>query len=165
MSDAKQIPILNPSDVSMRPRWRPFRMWAGACAPTEIYVWADGVESAFAALVEYLDDNAPGCLVSHEKFRELCDETARERGFEDFDSAIQHFGGLPEAWENKAFRALVEHAERDLTTIGHTSLTTGSHIPSHEWGGDEISGDEYVEVHVRSLEEDEAAHTNTKSRR
>ncbi len=115
-----------------------FKMWAGSgYEPTQVYVWADSFEDAFEVLVEWLDENAPGCLVSHEEARGALAEYVAEHGCDDKDG----FGDDGELCEQ------VEQAN-DWTVIGHTTLSTGSHIRSDEWGGDEveIDSDEYNTV-------------------
>jgi hypothetical protein len=107
-----------------------FQFSFGAYGWTKVRVWAgrDCVEEAFEAAVEWLDDNAPGHLVSHEEFAQLCLEAAEELGVE-FDPS--------EDYETN--EAVFQAAEADLTIIGHTSLKHGSHIASHEWTVDEIT--------------------------
>lgn len=102
----------------------------GAYGWTKVRVWADRdcFEDAFEIAVEWLDDNAPGHLVSHEEFAQLCREAAEELGVE-FDPS--------EDYETN--EAVFQAAEADLTIIGHTSLKHGSHIASHEWTVDEIT--------------------------
>ena len=155
----KEIPILNSSDVCEGATL--MRMWAGACAPTEVYVWGSSFETAFEMLVEYLDEHAPGCLVSHEEFRDLLDEAAQEVGHADWEAAQEHWkvngGHAAAGWHNDMMNDLsqiIEAAEADLTVIGHTSLDNGGHIASHEWGGSEVSDPtEYREAFCRSLAE------------
>lgn len=134
-------PIVNGSEAEFGKRV--FLMWAGAYGDAKGYVFADSEDDAFEAWVEYLDENAPGCLVSHEAFRDLLNEAAREHGFKDFAAAETVLGSASDAFGD--IYKIVEDAEVDLTVIGHTSLKHGSHIASHEWGLDEITdGDDVV---------------------
>ena len=119
-----------------------FRMWLGPYGTT-VYVWADGFESAFETLVEWADDNAPGFLVSLD--------------VDDLKSAAEDLGVEWQShwpdWDDEDFSKVVEHAEIDLTVIGHTTLTHGQYIPSHEWGGSDVTdSDEYEEIRRESLE-------------
>lgn len=103
-----------------------FEMWAGAYATTKALVRADSLESAFEAFVEYLDDHAPGMLTQIDY-----DAAARELGFASWDSVY-----VESEWTEDAER-VSEHAEMDMTVIGHTTLKHGNAIASHEWGGHE----------------------------
>lgn len=105
-----------------------FLMWAGCGSKTlHVYVWADSFESAFEALVEWLDDNAPGCLVSYDDARSALHQYMLENNINEID-------------ERDGYAALCEAVEQDndWTVIGHTTLKHGGHIRSYEWGGDEI---------------------------
>jgi hypothetical protein len=120
-----------------------YLMSAGAYGGAHAYVWADSLESAFEEFVEYLDDHAPGLLVSHAEMRDLLDESAREHGFADWAAV----NGSEDA-EN-----VYTDAEAGLTIIGHISLTHGCAITSHEWGGGEVDlgSDEGKAVLARTL--------------
>lgn len=101
----------------------------GAYGWTKVRVWAsaDCFEDAFEAAVEWLDDNAPGHLVSNDEFTELCEEAAEELGFD------------PETEDEEELEEIRTAAEADLTLIGHTTLKHGQHIASYEWTADEIT--------------------------
>jgi hypothetical protein len=109
-----------------------FKMWAGSFSPTYGYVWADNFEDAFEEWVEYLDVVCPGCFVTvgEDELKEAAD-----------DLGLEWKSSWPD-WSDPEFERVVENAEADLTAIGHTTLNSGTHIASHEWGGDDISGDE-----------------------
>lgn len=127
-------PIANsPSDGSAL-----FLMWAGS---VQVYVWADSFDDAFEVLVEYLDENAPGCLVSHADAAEAMEEYCQEHG-------ICLDGEDEDAWCT-AHEAVEQ--ENGWTVIGHTGLTHGSHIVSHEWGGSEAP-DESDDVRLASTD-------------
>jgi hypothetical protein len=126
---ALEHPVVNTPSSERQPL---FLMWAGAYGSTKGYVWADHLEDAFEAWVEWLDDNAPGllCTVDDSDYR----EAAKELGIdlEAFDGPL---------WEHPDIDRIRDHAEADLTAIGHTTLNHGTHIPSWEWGGDEVTDD------------------------
>jgi hypothetical protein len=138
------IPLINPRDRSFTERL--WLMWAGLGTPG--YVWADSAESAFEHWVEYLDDHAPGCLVSHEEFEAVCDRVAQAHGVASWTSLVGS-----ESISAGRLQCLQEECERDLTPVGHTVLKHGQYIPSWEWGGSEVPADsqEYRNVHARSI--------------
>jgi hypothetical protein len=102
----------------------------GAYRSTIVGVFAESAECAFELAVEWLDDNAPGLLVSHEEFAQLLKESAEELGVDCSDGNYEVC--------NAAGVSVLEHAERDLTSIGHTSLKHGSYIISDEWAFEEV---------------------------
>lgn len=124
---AREFPIVNPSDHDRSYRTTLYRMWAsdGAYCARKIYVWADGFETAFEHLAEWLDDNAPGYLARSSEL--LADMTDEER------AEAEESGEIP-----------------DYTYVGHTTLRNGDCIASHCWGGDEIT-DEALLGAVRLL--------------
>jgi hypothetical protein len=129
------IPIINPSELPTGhyDRKQLFKMWAGSgYSPYNGYVWADHFEDAFEEWVEHLDTECPGCFVTvgEDELKEAAD-----------DLGVEWDDQWPE-WGDPKFLEVAEHAEADLTTIGHTTLKSGTHIPSDQWGGDEIDGDE-----------------------
>jgi|SRR6478736_492733 len=101
----------------------------GAYGWTNVRVWADPdcFEDAFEIAIEWLDDNAPGHLVSYAEFNELRKEAAEELGLDlnSDDDDIQ--------------QSITEAAEVDLTVVGHTTLKHGMHIASYDWTVDEIT--------------------------
>ena len=174
MTDLKH-PIINASDRHSNTGL--YLMWAGAYGDTKGYVWADSCESAFEVWVEYLDEHAPGCLVSHEDFidhladaiEELAPDYVRRESepttmagttwfARDHKATVEAFQAdhaLCGVIDSELAERVLEHAEADLIIIGHTSLKHGSHIASHEWGFDEIEhdSDEYRSVHAESARE------------
>lgn len=117
-----------------------FCMWAGdGDSSVQVYVWADHFEDAFEVLVEWLDDNAPGCLVSHEEAKQALEDHCQEHHGMSPEDAIELYGEISDVYE------AVERAN-DWTVIGHTSLNNGGHIRSDEWGGDEIMHDDAVRL-------------------
>ena len=142
-SDGKWYPMIRESSGG-----NVYRMWAGAYADTVVFVETDSFEGAFEELVEYLDDYAPGLLVSHAEFRELLDEQAQEAGHPDF-AAVEALHAAHDMGDDE-FYTLIQDAEADLTMIGHTTMTHGSHIASHEWGGDEVT-DEAIASQLRNV--------------
>jgi len=128
---------------------RLFRLWFGQVGTTHVYCWADSFESAFEVAVEWLDDKGfAGYFV---------DVTV-----DDLKEAAEDLGipWKPE-WpqvgviDDPDYEKVLEHAEADLTCIGHTTLKSGRYIPSYEWGGDDVQAgtDEYREVLARSRDE------------
>jgi len=104
-----------------------FRFQFGAYGWTKVDVFADSMDDAFEVAVEWLDDNAPGHLVSI--------------GEAELHAAAEELGlvYLPElAWSTKDQEAIIAHAEQDLTLIGHTQLKNGQYVLSHEWHCDEL---------------------------
>jgi len=152
----REIPVVNPLALphDRFPSERLFKMWAGQTGTTFGYVWSDSEEDAFEEWVEYLDEHAPGHLVSHEEFVELLDEAAREKGFQSWADAEAQWlakNGKHAGWHNDMmndYSEIVESAEADLTIIGHTSPKHGGYIASYEWGFDEIdrSSEEFDSV-------------------
>jgi len=139
----QQWPIINSGDHDWTQNL--FLMWAGAYGDTRGYVWANSFEDAFEHWVEYLDERAPGLLTNLDEGD--LRESARDLGIEWQADWPDH--------EDRKFQRVVEHAEVDLTPIGHTTLEHGAYIPSHEWGGDEITGAELHRVKARSIAEQE----------
>ena len=140
----ENIPVVNPEEVCERA----YLMWAGQCAPTKAYVWADSFESAFEIFVEWLDaQNYTGFFVSDDEFKELLDEQATDMYGKDWDTLISEWvadNGEWAGWKNDMcaeYMDVIEAAEADLTMIGHTTLSSGTYIPSYEWGGDECDRD------------------------
>jgi hypothetical protein len=133
------IPIINPSELptGSYDRKQLFLMWADAYGSTKGYVWADHFEDAFEVWIEYLDDACPGCFVTvgEDELKEAAD-----------DLGIEWDDQWPE-WGDPKFVEVAEHAESDLTTIGHTTLNSGTHIPSDQWGGDDL-GSSIAETEV-----------------
>lgn len=135
-------PIANPGDsAAYETGCSLFRMWHAA---GPLYVWAGSFEQAFETLVEWLDDNAPGCLVSHDEAKEALEESKREH----LESGLGD-----DMWDEETAIEAIE-SDNDWTVIGHTSLKTGMHICRHEWGGDEVESgsDEYDRVLLASTE-------------
>lgn len=153
-----EITIINPAE---RPYCaRLWRMWAGAYGSARAYVWARSEDSAFETFAEWLDDHAPGMLVSHAEFGELLAsaiaEHAPEFVRESSDATIAAFRAehaICGAIDSRLAERVLDLAERDLTAIGHTTLAHGAHIVSHEWGLDDVAPDsaEYHAVLADSL--------------
>ena len=147
--DVDDIPILNPTELpegSRASRTELFRMWASTGGtPVEAYVWADHLEDAWEEFVEFLDETAPGVFVTI--------------GMDELKEAANDLGipwktSWPD-WNDPRFEKVVEHAETDMTIIGHTTLKSGgTHIPSDHWGGSEVTDKaEYNEVWTLSAED------------
>jgi hypothetical protein len=115
----------------------------GAYGWTKLYVWTyshDGIETAFEHAVEWLDDNAPGHLVSFEP--------------EDYKRAAAELGlEWQENWpdySDEDFCKVAEKTEVDHTPIGHITLNNGTHVASWEWTCDEVEGFEKRAIADRS---------------
>jgi hypothetical protein len=127
-------------------------MWAGAYGDDIAWVWVpsyDGFETAFEEFVEYLDD-VGHCGHFHSIDIDDLQEAARELDIE-WEDDWPNPSDMDRNWER-----VVEHAEADLTIIGHTQLKCGEYIASHEWGGDEIERytAEWQAIARRSLKEE-----------
>lgn len=137
MTPEKEIPIANPDDApeerdgALGPHYSTslFRFSFGAYGSTQLYVWArrDCLDSAFEIAVEWLDDHAPGILmtIGPEDYR----EAATSMGL-DYDHAL---GYANDGYDDTELARITEHAEADMTMIGHTTLKNGNAIPSWEW--------------------------------
>lgn len=141
-ADDAEIPIANEGEYQLDEDKALFLMWAGAYGDTKCFVWADHFEDAFEEFVEWLDDNAPGVLT---------DITVEDLKRAAEDEGIAWQDEWPD--DSDEFYKVVEAAEVDMTAIGHTTLKHGQYIPSWEWGGDEITDDETLEL-VRERSED-----------
>jgi hypothetical protein len=115
------IPAANDSDDGSTH----FRFTFGAYGWTKVDVFANSVDDAFEIAVEWLDDNAPGHLVN-------IGETELAAAAVELDMP------WPVDPESATFEKVLAHAEADLTCIGHTTLTHGQYVISHEWTVDEI---------------------------
>jgi hypothetical protein len=119
-------------------------MWAGTYRDTRGYVWARSFDDAFEKWVEYLDT-----LPNAKLFFVKLDVNDLKRAAED--EGIQWRAHWPD-FDDEKFQRVVEAAEADLTSIGHTQLDHGSYIASDEWGGDEINDpEEWARVEAYSL--------------
>lgn len=138
----RDIPIVNESDSNWTRHL--YQMWAGSYGSVNALVWANDFDSAFESFTEWLDDNAPGCLTT------IGDSELAEAAAE-----LGHAWPMAHDWDDPAFVAIVELAEQGYTSIGHTTLDNGTHIASHEWGGDEITNADdfnYVRIICKDFE-------------
>src|SRR6266516_1186530 len=111
-ADETPVPTANePSDGE-----RLYRFGFGAYGETALDVFADSPDDAFEVAVEWLDDNAPGHLI-------------------DLDAEDSTHAPHDASSEDEAIR---EHAEADLTPIGHTTLKHGQFVASWEWSLQEL---------------------------
>jgi hypothetical protein len=130
--DNQRVPTANePSDDD-----RLYRFRFGAYGETVVDVFADTDEAAFEIAVEWLDECAPGHLVTigDAELREAADELG-------LAMPVVHdcAGGWDDAWSDSRWAKIIEHAERDLTIIGHTTLKHGAYLRSWEWTLTELS--------------------------
>ena len=158
----KEINIANPDDAEFYADNRYvqegplFELWFGAYGSTNVFVWADGFESAFETAVEWLDDEeycGVFVTVDEDDLREAAEE-------EGLDAAAVLRDMKAGDW-NEDVEKMTQRAEADLTMIGHTSLPNCEkavgggplYIPSWEWGGREVSAKlELDKVLTKSLE-------------
>lgn len=124
-----------------------YAMWLGPYGTT-VYVWGRSFDDAFEEMVEWADDNAPGSLV------DLTEADLKEAAE---DAGVEWDPEWPD-YDDPAFMRVVEDAETDLTTIGHTTLKHGQYIPSHEWGGDDVTGGEQFEEILRASRKEAWGH-------
>jgi len=103
-----KIEIVNPTDRSWT-RHR-FILWFGACGTTRLMVWANGLESALDACVDWIADHAPGLLADEQ----VTDEYNRLRAENPSAS---------DEW-------CQEQATVDTTCAGNA----GHYLLSWEWG-------------------------------
>lgn len=145
---AASAPLANPSESE----WLD-RVWClsfGAYGDTRVYVWADSLETAFEGAVEYLDDQGE-CghftYVGEAEYQEAAADLGRE-----WDASAPDYD-------------VVERAQTDLTSIGWTTLDCEreaegkAFVPSWEWSGYAVRGEEKRVVEERAatqLEADEA---------
>jgi len=144
--EADEIPIANASDLSFESGL--YLLTFGAYGTTKVFVWADSVEVAFEVAAEWLDDNAPGHLVS-------IDEEELKAAAKDLGIPWNPKWIGPDGNDDRDFQKVIEHAEADLTQIGHTTLQHGQYVLSYEWWVDEVDAgtDDYRIVKARSYTE------------
>jgi len=133
-----EIPVANPSEAEFFEDNRHVHegpLWFfsfGAYGATHVYVWADGIESAFEIAVEWLDIHAPGLLTD-------VTEGDYRAAAEDLGIAWDpNWMTSPERGDERLWEKVREAAEADLTVIGHTTLQHGQFIPSWEWTVSEV---------------------------
>lgn len=118
-----KIVVVNPVERS----WTRNRyvLWFGACGPTRLMVWANGLEDALEEAAEWLAENAPGLIMTHdsEELRSLVREACEERGISYDDMPWRGDDDAQEAWNDAC----------DAATVDHTYTESGW-IPSWEWG-------------------------------
>jgi hypothetical protein len=102
----------------------------GAYGNTHVAVIGGSLESGLESCLEWLDDNAPGLL--HTVSAADYAEAARELGV----------AWEPEEQANADTERVVQHAEADMTMVGHTTLKHGNCIPSYEWFVRELDAEE-----------------------
>ena len=133
-----EIPVANPSELDFfednrfvheGPLWY---FSFGAYGSTHVYVWADGIESAFEIAVEWLDIHAPGHLtdLTEGDYRAAADDLGI--------AWDPNWMTSPSRGDEAQWEKVREAAEADLTVIGHTTLAHGQYIPSWEWTVSEV---------------------------
>jgi hypothetical protein len=96
-----------------------YRFSFGAYGETTVEVSADSDEDAFEVAVEWLDDAAPGHLVTDDEMSEA-------------------FKAMKARYPDASDEELQELCEVDLTIVGHTTLKNGAYLRSWEWTFDVV---------------------------
>ena len=131
----KTAPFANPCEFDGQQRL--FLMWYGEYRG-QVYIWAANFDDAFEELVEYLD------------YQNDCDifVTITEDDLKDaaYTLGIAWQASWPD-YNDPRFAKVLEHAETDLTVIGHTTLKKckGQYVFRQFWGGDEITDADVLE--------------------
>jgi hypothetical protein len=121
-----------------------FELQFGAYGCTRVRVWADHLEDAFERAVEWLDDNAPGHLVSLElgDLKEALTDVVGT-GPEGETHVACDATTISQFWDilgdDDDLARVLERAEAGLTPIGHTTLNNGQYVCSWEWTGFEVA--------------------------
>ena len=113
-----KINVVNPNDKN----WcrHSYLLWFGQCGATFLLVYSNDLDSALEDAADWLAENAPGHLVSHEEHTELCKEACDDAGLT---------WPPPSDWCNdNAYVSAIESAEADLT------YTESGYLTSYEWG-------------------------------
>jgi hypothetical protein len=115
----RKIEVCNPSDKDWT-RQR-FVFWFGACAPTFVLAYGNGVESALEAAAEWLAENTPGHIVPlhGDEHAELMAEACAEMGLP---------WPMPDDADPDPYWQAEEKATADLT------YTESGYLTSYEWG-------------------------------
>jgi hypothetical protein len=117
----RRVDVVNPGDKS----WcrQSFVLWFGACGPTYLLVYANGLDSALKTAADWLAENAPDHLMSAwgEDHTALVREACEEAGlpYPPPDDADLETDGYYYAQSD---------AEADLT------YTEAGYLTSYEWG-------------------------------
>lgn len=142
--DIDKAGILEMFDALDAPRIGLWWFQFGPSATTNVFVWAGpgyrGLEDALEEAADWLADNAPGHLTTHEEMDELYAEAADDLGI---------------LWpplhtrDDPDVEAVTEQAEADMT------YTESGWLKSYEWSVSELAdGDEpYAEVFEASVDE------------
>ncbi len=113
-----------------------FQFEFGAYRWAKVRVYADSWDSAFEIAVEWLDDHAPGhlCFLTEDDLKEAADELGLP-----MPVVGEWAGAYNDAWCEGNGLLIREHAEQDLTVIGHTTLTHGAYVDSEGYDGFEVT--------------------------
>ena len=108
---------------------RVFRFCFGAYGDIAVYATGQGWEDAFEAAVDVLIDRELWGIFTEINYQ----EAASELGY-----------GLFEELEGDGLEEVMQHAEVDMTVIGHTTVGDmgTAAIPSWEWSGREVFDEE-----------------------
>jgi len=122
--------------------------------PIRVYVWGSDLGSAFEEACDWAYDTGNHgvfTLLTVESF----EEAATDLGLLDDYRADMEVNAQTETCEK-----VWEHAEMDLTTIGHTTypdLDGMPYVESWNWGGRDVYGDDYAAVKAASVALDDDA--------
>lgn len=144
--DLDKLDIVNPSDADGNDL---FLMWFGAYRDGRVLVWAGSFDDAFEIAVDHFDDTK-SCGVF--TFTDEGDYKAAAA-----DEGIEWPAGGWDDLSDSDQEKIREAAEADLTVIGHTTLSCmpkgawGAFVASHEWGGDDVTGEDRKVILAKSL--------------
>lgn len=143
-----RLVIVNPSERGDHQRYRPYNrtrryvLSFGAIGTTHLMVWGRGIEDALESAADWLADNAPGHIMTHdsEELQELFNEAMQE--------LYPHAESIDDLDESEV-SACQEKATADLT------YTEAGYLTSYEWfiTLDEHATREDVIAFVRDLDE------------
>lgn len=109
----------------------------GAYGDYHVAVWGENIEDGLETAAQWIAENAPGLIYTHEQMGDIYIDAARD---------------LELAWPNDdedELEQIRERAEEDMT------YTESGYIPSHEWGVSDIDFGtaEFREIFEQSIEE------------
>lgn len=105
---------------------RPYILWFGACAPTNILCYADGLEAALEDAAQAIEEHGWRGLFSPPDYEDALSDLQRDGKVPSGLTWAQVSSG---PWEDGSYMALVgERAEQDHT------YTESGYILSWEWG-------------------------------
>jgi len=134
--DLKTIPVIREAGHH---EGQGFLFSFGAYGDTHVAVIGGHLEDGLEASLEWLDDNAPGLL--HTITDADYAAAAKELGID--------WNKVDATDDNDLWSRIAQHAETDLTMVGHTTLKNGNCIPSWEWSVRDLGADELERLMAR----------------